>query len=187
MIIGIDEQANDWCYSFSFSGTDVNTWLFIILFLFYFVLFSSSFVFIILCLHRCYNAKLCLFISEFTDSIAPFVHICYGVGYCDPCMHKWYCAGLLFVYFQLWNGLQYSLPKLWQVVLPNVSVQCGIVHSDVYGLLYCSCHIVVFHAYYFQYFPSDLRKLPMWPVKACLQIKIFSVFESNWTSSILAT
>ena len=119
---------------------------------FYFILFSFCFVFIILCLHRYYNAKLCLFISEFTDSIAPFVHRCYGAGYCDPCMHRCYGAGLLFVYFQLWNGLQYPIPKVWQVVLPYVSVQCGIVHSDVYGLLYCSCHIVVFPAFYFKVF-----------------------------------
>ena len=59
---------------------------------------------------------------------------------------------LLFVYFQLWNGLQYAIPKVQQVVFPNVSVQCGIFHSDVNGLLYCSCHIVVFPAYYFKIF-----------------------------------
>ena len=39
---------------------------------------------------------------------------------------------------------------MWQVVPPNVSVQCGIVNSDVYDLLYCSCHVVVFPAYYFK-------------------------------------
>ena len=66
MIIDIDDEANNWCYSFPFSGTDVNTWY--LLFYFIFICFA----FIILCLHRCYNAKLCLFISEFIDSIAPF-------------------------------------------------------------------------------------------------------------------
>ena len=31
-----------------------------------------------------------------------------------------WCWGLLFTYFQLWNGMQYPIPKVWQVVLPNV-------------------------------------------------------------------
>ena len=66
------------------------------------------------------------------------MHRCYGDGHYDPYVHRCYGAGLLFVYFQLWNGFQYAIPKVWRVVFPNVSVQCGIVHSDVNGLLYCS-------------------------------------------------
>ena len=34
--------------------------------------------------------------------------------------------GLLFVYFQLWNGLQYHLQKVWQVVLPNFLFNVGL-------------------------------------------------------------
>ena len=52
------------------------------------------------------------------------MHRCCGAGHYDPFVHRCYGAGLLFVYFQLWNGLQYAIPKVWQVVFPNVSVQC---------------------------------------------------------------
>ena len=75
--------------------------------LFYFIMFVN----IIFCLHRCYNKKLCLLIGEFTD-FAPFMHRCCGAGHYNPCLHRYYGAGLLFVYFQLWNGLQYTIPDL---------------------------------------------------------------------------
>ena len=61
-----------------------------------------------------------------------------------------WCWGVLFTYFQLWISMQYPIQKVWQVVLPNVPVQCGIVHPDVQGLLYCSCHIVALPDYYFE-------------------------------------
>ena len=54
---------------------------------------------------------------------------------------------LLFIYFQFWNEMQHSIPKMWQVVLPNVPVQSRIVHSYVHGLLDCSCHILALPAY----------------------------------------
>ena len=31
--------------------------------------------------------------------------------------------------------MQYSIPKVWQVVLPNIPVQCGIVQADVMASL----------------------------------------------------
>ena len=150
MIIGIDDEANDRCYSFSFSGIDLNTrWL---LFYFYFFLFYFifiCFVFIIICLHRCYNAKLCLFISEFTDSIA---HLCTDVMVlhsvilaCTDVMVQ----GIICLFLTL-EWIVISHPK----GVAGCTFQCfcsmWIVHSDVYGLLYCSCHIVVFPAYYFK-------------------------------------
>ena len=110
------------------------------------------FVFIILCLHRCYNANYVYSLVSSLIFIAPFMHRCCGAGHYNPYVHRCYGAGLLFVCFQLWNGLQYNIPKVWHIVFPNVSVHCGIVYSDVYGLLYCSCHIVVFPAYYFKVF-----------------------------------
>ena len=29
---------------------------------------------------------------------------------------------LLFIYFQFWDGVQNSIPKLWQVVFSNISI-----------------------------------------------------------------
>ena len=54
---------------------------------------------------------------------------------------------LSFTYFQFWNGMQHSIPKVWQVAPPNIPVHSRIVHSYVHGLLDCSCHIVALPAY----------------------------------------
>ena len=54
---------------------------------------------------------------------------------------------LLFTYFQFWDGMQHSFPKVWQVVLTNIPVQSRIVHSYVHGLFDCSCHIAALPAY----------------------------------------
>ena len=90
---------------------------------FYFILFYFLFTFT-------------LFMNEFINFILP--HLCTYVivlGIVTPICTYAMVLGLLFVYFQLWNGLQCPIQKMWQVVLPNVSIQCSIVHSDVYGLL----------------------------------------------------
>ena len=62
---------------------------------------------------------------------------------------------------------------------PNVSVQCGIVYSDVNGLLYCSCHIVVFPAYYFKVFPQMLCGQSYFGVHVLemIEIHLYSIFN----------
>ena len=84
------------------------------------------------------------------------MHRCYGTGVC------------YLLNFQLRNGMQYPIPKVWQVVLPNVPVQCGIVHPDVHGLLYCSCHTVALHTFYFEVFHR------------CYVASVVLVFKYRW-------
>ena len=54
---------------------------------------------------------------------------------------------LLFTYFQFWDGMQYSIPKVWQVVLSIIPVQSRIVYCYIHGLFDCSCYIVALPAY----------------------------------------
>ena len=42
---------------------------------------------------------------------------------------------LLFANFQFWDGIQNSVPNMWQIVLSNVYVQGSIVLSNEYASL----------------------------------------------------
>ena len=88
---------------------------------------------------------------------------------------------LLFIYFQFWDEVQNSIPKIWQVVfsqnitinnkhLTSVLIINNIIDMNIWKKFYMGKH-----------FPSDLRKLPRCTAKAFLQEKIFSVFESPLT------
>ena len=83
------------------------------------------------------------------------MHRCCGAGHYDPCTHRCYGAGLLFIYFQLWNGLQYAIPEVWQVVFPNVSANTlmYIVSFTALAMLWSSLPIIL-------KFSTDV----MWPV-----------------------
>ena len=79
----------------------------------------------------------------------PHVHRCYSTGHYNPCCTDVIVQGhYLFISALQW--IVTTHPTGVAGVFPNVSVQCGIVNSDVYGLLYCSCHVVFFPAYYFK-------------------------------------
>ena len=81
---------------------------------------------------------------------------CYDLLWCNvyfipifvrPPVHRLHSAEAVIYFFQIWNGMQHCIPKVWQVVLSNIPVQSSIVHSYVHGLLDCSCHIVALPAY----------------------------------------
>ena len=61
-------------------------------------------------------------------------------------------AQVLYIYFQFWDGVQHSIPKVWEIVLSNIPFQSRIVHSYVHGFFDCSGHIVSLPAYDFEVF-----------------------------------
>ena len=64
-------------------------------------------------------------------------------------MHMCY-SGEVIIYFQFWDGVQNSIPKVWQVVLSNIPIQSRIFHSHVHAFFDCSGHIVSLPAYDFE-------------------------------------
>ena len=53
----------------------------------------------------------------------------------DLPMHRCYSAEAVIYLFSIWDGMQHSIPKVWQVVPSNISVQSRIVHSYVMASL----------------------------------------------------
>ena len=54
---------------------------------------------------------------------------------------------LLFIDFEFWDGKQKSVPNVWEIILPNISIQSGIVHHNVHGLFDGPSHAVLLPAY----------------------------------------
>ena len=57
---------------------------------------------------------------------------------------------LLFIDFEFWDGRQNSVPNVWEIILPNISIQGRVVHSNVHGLIDGLSHAVLLPAYNFE-------------------------------------
>ena len=53
---------------------------------------------------------------------------------------------LLFIDFEFWDDKQSSVPNVWEVIFPNISIQGGVVHPNVHGLFDGPGHAVVLPA-----------------------------------------
>ena len=65
------------------------------------------------------------------------------------------CWIISFIHFEFWDGMQNPVPNVWKVVFPNISIEDGIVHPYVHGLLnhpgqavfLPACNFKVLHCY----------------------------------------
>ena len=44
------------------------------------------------------------------------------------------CCIILFIHFWVWDYKQNSVPNVWEVVFPNISIEGGVVHPNVHSL-----------------------------------------------------
>ena len=57
---------------------------------------------------------------------------------------------ILFIHFEFWDGMQNPVPNVWEVVFPNISIEGGVVHPYVHGLLDGPGQAVFLPAYNFK-------------------------------------
>ena len=96
--------------------------LYFLLFIFFFSF--SLYIIVNLMRHRCFSAE---------------VHYC-----CKPSEAQMFCAEVFITYYLVFShdGKQIFIPNVWQVVLANVSMEGGVISSDIYGFFYGSSHIL---------------------------------------------
>ena len=54
---------------------------------------------------------------------------------------------LLFLHFEFWDCKQNSVPDVWEVIFPNISIEGGIDHPNVHGLFDHPSQAVLLPAY----------------------------------------
>ena len=135
-----------------FSGTDLKTCLDVV----YFILFQLWLVIIYLCTDVVMQKlHIHLFMTEFISLIEFIieVHMFWPHVIVIPLMHRCYGAGVC--YLLIFNsGMECKIPsqRCGRLYFPMFLFNVGMFTPCVHDLLYCSCHIVAFPAYYFKVF-----------------------------------
>ena len=62
----------------------------------------------------------------------------------------WCNTYFLFVYFEFWDGIQNSIPNVWQIIFSSVSVQGGVIHPNIHGFFDGPSHVIPLPAYNFK-------------------------------------
>ena len=68
--------------------------------------------------YRCYALIYILFIFYYLFYFNYFIILFFGTSVCTDVM----VLRLLFIYFHFWDGVQNSIPKVWQSVFSSISI-----------------------------------------------------------------
>ena len=86
-------------------------------------------------------------------------------------------------HFQFWDVEKYVIPDEWEVIFPNIPIECGVIHSNVYWFFDCSGQTIVLPSYYLEIFyrcfmATDTLVLEYW----WWGLQMFLVPFPKWSS-----